>query len=209
MTRGFKALTAVAAPLPLTNVDTDKILAAQYIKTITRVGLGSRLFSTMRFDGDGSEKQDFVLNRDPWRKAGILIAGDNFGCGSSREHAPWALADFGIQCIIAPSFADIFYNNCFKNFMLPIVLDTAVVEALLLEASDPQRCKMSVDLQTQTVTGFDGKARHFKIDKDRKSALLNGIDEIEVSLTLQDYINKWEISSSVISPEIPIDISFI
>ncbi|MDB5715454.1 MAG: 3-isopropylmalate dehydratase small subunit [Sphingomonadales bacterium] len=209
MTRGFTALTAVAAPLPLTNVDTDKILAAQYIKTITRAGLGSKLFSAMRFNGDGSEKPDFVLNCDPWRKAGILIARDNFGCGSSREHAPWALTDFGIQCIIAPSFADIFYNNCFKNFMLPIVLDTIVVEALLLEASDPRRCEMSVDLQTQTVTGSDGKPHHFDIDKDRKSALLNGIDEIGVSLALQDYITQWEISSSIISPEIPIDITII
>lgn len=206
MTRGFRTLRAVAAPLPLTNVDTDKILAAQYIKTITRAGLGSKLFSTMRFNGDGSEKKDFVLNRDPWREAGILIAGDNFGCGSSREHAPWALADFGIQCVIAPSFADIFYNNCFKNFMLPIVLDTAVVEALLLEASDPRRCEMFVDLQAQTIAGSDGKPHHFDIDKDRKSALLNGIDEIEASLALQYYINQWEISSLIISPEIPLDI---
>ena len=206
---GFSRLTAVAAPLPLANVDTDKILAAQFIKTISRSGLGSKLFSSLRYDANGKELPEFILNRTPWRETGILIGRDNFGCGSSREHAPWALADFGIRCIIAPTFADIFYNNCFKNFMLPIALDAETVEMLMIDASDPSTCRLKVDLETQTITRSDQSVIHFDLDSDRKFALLNGIDEIEASLKLLPDIQQWEELATIVSPPIPAEIAFL
>ncbi|MGB3794964.1 MAG: 3-isopropylmalate dehydratase small subunit [Alteraurantiacibacter sp.] len=204
---GFERIKAVAAPLAQANVDTDKILAAEHLKTISRTGLGSKLFSTMRYDAKGEEKPDFILNRSPWRKAGILIAGENFGCGSSREHAPWALSEFGIACIIAPSFADIFYNNCFKNFMLPITLDQSVIETLLSEAGNPATCQIAIDLPTQTISRSNGTIVHFDIEPDRKTALLNGIDEITSSLQFKADILEWEREAKVISPTIPADIA--
>lgn len=203
---GFKTMIAPAAPLQLTNVDTDKILPAEHLKTISRSGLGSKLFSTLRYDADGLEREDFILNREPWREAGILVALDNFGCGSSREHAPWALSDFGIRCVIAPSFADIFYNNCFKNFILPIVLDRAAVDVLVDDASDALRCCLRVDLPSQTITRSNGEVISFMIDPERKHALLHGIDEIESSLAFLPEIDRWERTSELIAPVIPIDV---
>lgn len=206
MSRKFENLTAIAAPLPLANVDTDKILAGEFLKTITRTGLGTKLFFAMRYDESGKERADFVLNQEPWRKAGILIALDNFGCGSSREHAPWALADFGIRCIIAPSFADIFYGNCFKNGILPVVLPHTDVEALLSDARDPDTALMHVDLPTQQVRRANGHVISFEISAEHKIALLQGRDEISASLEHEDRIVAWEKASSIISPAIGLDI---
>lgn len=206
MTRGFDHLSAVAAPLPLANVDTDKILAARFLKTITRVGLGSHLFSTMRYDDTGAETPDFILNRSPWRDAGLLIALDNFGCGSSREHAPWALLDFGISCIIAPSFADIFFNNCFKNFILPIALDRATIDMLMADACDPALCRMTIDLPAQKITRSNGQTIDFQIEPERKEGLLHGIDEIAASLRHLPEIEIWEKRSTRIAPAIPINV---
>ncbi|MFC0306100.1 3-isopropylmalate dehydratase small subunit [Rhizorhabdus histidinilytica] len=203
---GFTSITAPAAPLPLANVDTDKILAGEHLKTISRSGLGAKLFSGLRYDEQGAERPDFILNRDPWRRAGILIALDNFGSGSSREHAPWALRDFGITCVIAPSFADIFHNNCFKNFILPIVLDRALVDQLLDDAADPSRCRMRVDLPTQTIARANGEIVDFEIDAQQKDALLNGIDEIGGSLAFLPQIERWERASQLIAPDIPLDV---
>ena len=182
----FVQLTSVAAPLPLANIDTDKIIAARFLKTISRKGLGTALFSALR------EDYQFVLNRAPWSRAGILIALDNFGCGSSREHAPWALLDFGIRCIIAPSFADIFYNNCFKNGILPIVLSPSVVNELLLLVSKPETACLTIDLIPQTVATKDGKVFAFDIDPGRKRDLLAGIDEIARSLGYSARISDFE-----------------
>lgn len=184
--KAFTRLDAIAAPLPIANVDTDKILAARFLKTIRREGLGSALFSTLR------EDEAFVLNRTPWRNAGILIALDNFGCGSSREHAPWALLDFGIRCIIAPSIADIFYNNCFKNGILPIVLPKADVDRLMALASDPAACRMEVDLEKQAISDHTGMVMTFEIDPKRKQDLLEGADEIARSLELAPAIAAFE-----------------
>lgn len=188
----FERLVGVAASLPLVNIDTDKILAGQFLKTTSRAGLGVHLFHAMRYDGSGRERADFILNQDPWRRASILIAGENFGCGSSREHAPWALLDFGIRCIIAPSFADIFYNNCFKNGILPVVLGEEAVETLKAAASDPASARMTIDLPRQTVTSSNGEAFTFDVDPDRKQALLEGRDEIGQSLGAIDDILAWE-----------------
>lgn len=182
----FTTLTAVAAPLPVSNVDTDKILAGRFLKTITREGLGDKLFWTLRQDAG------FVLNRAPWDKAGLLIARDNFGCGSSREHAPWALLDFGIRCIIAPSIADIFYNNCFKNGILPITLPDTEVERLMRLASDSATARMTVDLPGQFVDSADGCRSAFTIDPMRKADLVQGIDEIGRSLTESAAISAFE-----------------
>ncbi len=182
----FTRLTAVAAPLPLTNVDTDKILAGRFLKTITRQGLGEKLFWTMR------QEPDFMLNRAPWDKAGILVALDNFGCGSSREHAPWALLDFGIRCIIAPSIADIFYNNCFKNGILPVMLPGPVVNRLIRLASDPATAEMTVDLAAQTVEPAGGPAIRFRVDARRKQDLLAGVDEIGRAMEREDDIAAFE-----------------
>ena len=174
----FTKLTGVAAPMPLVNIDTDMIIPKQFLKTIKRTGLGANLFDEMRFDHDGKEIEEFVLNQPAFREARILVAGDNFGCGSSREHAPWALLDFGIRCVISTSFADIFYNNCFKNGILPIKLPKEQVDALMEDAERGSNARMTVDLEEQTVTGSDGEVYGFEIDPFRKHCLLNGLDDI-------------------------------
>ena len=170
----FTTLTGVAAPLPLVNVDTDMIIPKQYLKTIQRTGLGKGLFDEMRYLDDGSENPDFVLNKPAYRNAEILVAGENFGCGSSREHAPWALLDFGIRCVIAPSFADIFYNNCFKNGILPVVLPQEDVDRLMDDAGRGANAVVTVDLESQTIAGPDGGTVAFEIDPHRRRCLLKG-----------------------------------
>ena len=174
----FKQLTGVAAPMPMINIDTDKIFPAIYLKTIKRTGLSKWLFQEIRFRADGLENPDFVLNQGPYRQAKIIVAGDNFGCGSSREHAPWALTDFGISCVIAPSFADIFYNNCFKNGLLPIALPQETVDQLMEDAKKGANAVLTIDLENQTVSRPDGEKVHFDIDPFRKHCLLNGLDDI-------------------------------
>jgi 3-isopropylmalate/(R)-2-methylmalate dehydratase small subunit len=189
----FTKLIGIAAPLPMVNVDTDKIIPARFLKTIGRTGLGTGLFSEMRYNDDGSEKPDFVLNREPYRRAEILIAGENFGCGSSREHAPWALLDFGIRCVIAPSFADIFYNNCFKNGMLPAVLPQAEVEALMRQAESLDNAVFTVDLEAQEIYREGANERHrFEVDPFRKHCLLNGLDDIGLTLQRGERIAAFE-----------------
>lgn len=205
MMRCFETFAGIAAPLPLTNIDTDKILAGQYLKTISREGLGSKLFSSMRYRADGTEDPPFILNKEPWRNSKILITLDNFGCGSSREHAPWALVDFGIRCIIAPSFADIFYNNCFKNGILPVILPDDVVEDLLAIAGNPDSCVLYVDLTEQKIILSDGRALSFDIAPERKTALLEGSDEISRSLEALPTIERWE-ARYRFAPDIPMDI---
>lgn len=192
--QAFTTLTAIAAPLPLINVDTDMIIPKQFLKTIKRTGLGANLFDEMRFDKEGNEIPDFVLNKEPYRKAGILIANDNFGCGSSREHAPWSLADFGIRCIIAPSFADIFFNNCFKNGILPIRLDVDTVKQLQDEADadNGSHAEFTVDLPSQTITTSKGTKIEFDVDPFRKKCLLEGLDDIGLTLEHQDKIAEFE-----------------
>ena len=179
-----------------------RILAAEFLKTITRQGLGAKLFHTMRFEADGRERADFILNKDPWRSAGILIALDNFGCGSSREHAPWALKDFGISCIIAPSFADIFYNNCFKNGILPVVLNAREVARLMTLAGARPTAIMTVDLRQQRVSSADGQCVSFDIESERREALIQGLDEIASSLKRLPEIQQWEFETRVIAPGI-------
>src|SRR5204862_4170016 len=174
----FTTLEGVAAPLKMINIDTDMIIPKQYLKTIKRTGLGTGLFSELRYKDDGSENPDFVLNKPAYRHAKILVVDDNFGCGSSREHAPWALLDFGIRCIIAPSFADIFYNNCFKNGILPIALPKDIVDELMEDARKGANAVMTIDLETQTITRPDGEKVHFELDAFRKHCLLNGLDDI-------------------------------
>ncbi|HEV2301991.1 MAG TPA: 3-isopropylmalate dehydratase small subunit [Stellaceae bacterium] len=174
----FTKLTGVAAPLPMINIDTDKIFPALYLKTIKRTGLSKHLFEEIRFRADGSENPDFVLNKPPYRNAKIIVAGDNFGCGSSREHAPWALLDFGIRCVIAQSFADIFYNNCFKNGLLPIALPEKIVSELMADAERGANAVLTVDLENQTISRPDGQLVSFEIDPFRKHCLLNSLDDI-------------------------------
>jgi 3-isopropylmalate/(R)-2-methylmalate dehydratase small subunit len=174
----FTQLTGIAAPLPMINIDTDKIFPAGYLKTIKRTGLSKYLFEEIRFRPDGSENPDFVLNQGPYRQAKILVAGDNFGCGSSREHAPWALLDFGIHCVIAPSFADIFYNNCFKNGLLPIALPQEQVDLLMEDARKGGNAVLTIDLEKGTISRPDGETVTFTIDPFRKHCLLNGLDDI-------------------------------
>ena len=190
--QSFTRLTAVAAPLPMINVDTDMIIPKQFLKTIKRSGLGQSLFFEMRFDDAGAEKTGFVLNRDPYRTAQILIVGDNFGCGSSREHAPWALLDFGIRCVIAPSFADIFYNNCFKNGILPIVLPREQGDALMALAARDEGATLTVDLERQEIAAPDGTTIPFEVDSFRKSCLLGGLDEIGLTLQKAPSIAAFE-----------------
>ncbi len=188
----FKTLTGVAAPLPMINVDTDMIIPKQFLKTIERTGLGRHLFHEMRYDADGGEKPDFVLNKPAWREAKILLAGDNFGCGSSREHAPWALLDFGIRCVIAPDFADIFYSNCFKNGILPIKLPREQVDMLMDDAIRGANATIVIDLQAQEIKGPDGGTTGFEIDPFRKHCLLEGLDDIGVTLQKQAAIAAYE-----------------
>ena len=188
----FTVLTGVAAPLPMINVDTDMIIPKQFLKTIKRTGLGKNLFDEMRYTPDGTEIPDFVLNKQAWRKATILVAGANFGCGSSREHAPWAILDFGIRCVIAPSFADIFYNNCFKNGILPIKLPQEQVDKLMDDARRGANATVTVDLEKQDIRGPDGGVIHFDIDPHRKRCLLEGLDDIALTLQKNDRIESFE-----------------
>ena len=188
----FTQLRGVAAPLSLINVDTDMIIPKQFLKTIKRTGLGRNLFDEMRYRPDGSEIPDFVLNRPAYRGASILVAGENFGCGSSREHAPWALLDFGIRCIIAPSFADIFYSNCFKNGILPIVLPREQVDLLLADAERGANAIVTVDLEQQVITGPDGGTIRFNVDPFRRHCLLNGLDDIGLTLQQAVTIDTFE-----------------
>jgi len=188
----FTTLRGVAAPLPMINVDTDMIIPKQYLKTIKRTGLGKHLFDELRYEMDGREKPAFVLNQPAYRGASILVAGDNFGCGSSREHAPWALLDFGIRCVIAPSFADIFYNNCFKNGILPIKLPKAEVDKLMDDARRGSNAIITVDLAAQEITGPDGGRIRFEIDPFRKHCLLHGLDDIGLTLEKAADIDAFE-----------------
>ena len=188
----FTTLTGVAAPLEIMNIDTDMIIPKQYLKTIRRTGLGKGLFSEMRYKDDGSENPDFVLNKPAYHGAKILVAGDNFGCGSSREHAPWALLDYGILCVISTSFADIFYNNCFKNGILPITVPQADLEKLMDDAKRGANATLTVDLESQEIRGPDGGVVRFEIDPFRKHCLLNGLDDIGLTLQKADGIAAFE-----------------
>ena len=188
----FDKLTGVAAPLNILNIDTDMIIPKQFLKTIKRSGLGKNLFDEMRYRQDGREIDDFVLNRAPYRNAEILVAGDNFGCGSSREHAPWALLDFGVRCVISTSFADIFYNNCFKNGILPIVVSADDRDVLMADASDTENPELSVDLVNQTIRRPNGPTVSFEIDPFRKKCLLEGLDDIGLTLAKADDIDSYE-----------------
>jgi len=188
----FDQLTGVAAPLDILNIDTDMIIPKQFLKTIKRSGLGKNLFDEMRYDRDGSEMADFVLNRAPYRQAEILVAGDNFGCGSSREHAPWALLDFGIRCVISTSFADIFYNNCFKNGILPIVVSPDDRDALLADAADTENPELSIDLVAQTIRRPNGVTISFEVDAFRKKCLLEGLDDIGLTMEKSGSIDDFE-----------------
>jgi len=196
----FEKITGVAAPMPLINVDTDMIIPKQFLKTIKRSGLGKNLFDEMRFDDDGNEIPDFVLNKSQYRDAEILVAGDNFGCGSSREHAPWAIKDFGIRCVIAPSFADIFYNNCFKNGILPIALPQEQVDMLMKDAEKGSNARMIVDLEAQTVTTSDGEIVSFEIDAFKKHCLLEGLDDIALTLEKGPAIDSFEQKADAARP---------
>jgi len=188
----YEKFTGVAAPMPLVNIDTDMIIPKQFLKTIKRTGLGVNLFYEMRYDMDGGEIADFVLNQPAYREAEIIVAGDNFGCGSSREHAPWALKDFGIRCVISTSFADIFYNNCFKNGILPVVLEKDAVDALMDDARKGENARITVDLDAQTVTGADGTEYRFEIDPFKKHCLLEGLDDIGLTLEKTAHIDAFE-----------------
>jgi 3-isopropylmalate/(R)-2-methylmalate dehydratase small subunit len=188
----FTTLTSTPAPLKVVNVDTDMIIPKQYLKTIKRTGLGTALFSEMRYKEDGSENPDFVLNQPSYRKAQILVAGDNFGCGSSREHAPWALLDFGIRCVISTSFADIFYNNCFKNGILPIKVTPAELDMLFDDAERGSNATLTIDLESQTIKGPDGGEIRFEIDPFRKHCLINGLDDIGLTLEKGTKIDAYE-----------------
>ena len=188
----FDQLTGVAAPLNILNIDTDMIIPKQFLKTIKRSGLGANLFDEMRFTQDGEEIADFVLNREPYRGAEIIVAGDNFGCGSSREHAPWALLDFGIRCVISTSFADIFYNNCFKNGILPITVSADDRDALMADAADVENPELSIDLETQTIRRPNGVEVSFDIDPFRKQCLLEGLDDIGLTLEKGGSIDSFE-----------------
>ena len=190
--QAFTVLTGIAAPLPLANVDTDKIIPARFLKTIKRTGLGVHLFDTLRFDGNGAERPDFVLNTEPYRQAEGLIAHENFGCGSSREHAPWALLDFGIRCVIAPSFADIFHTNCFKNGILPIALPRDICDRLMEDARMGGNARLTIDLPRQVVVRPNGEEIPFAVDALRRHLLLNGLDEIGQTMQRAPAINDYE-----------------
>ena len=196
----FTTLTGIAAPLPMINVDTDMIIPKQYLKTIKRTGLGVGLFAEMRYREDGSEHPDFVLNKPAYRKASILVAGDNFGCGSSREHAPWALLDYGVRCVIATSFADIFYNNCFKNGILPIKVTPEDLAKLMDDAERGANATLTIDLEKQEIRGPDGGVVHFEIDAHRKHCMLNGLDDIGLTKQKQSKIESYEQKAAAARP---------
>ncbi|MBM1310241.1 3-isopropylmalate dehydratase small subunit [Sulfitobacter mediterraneus] len=188
----FDKLTGIAAPMPLVNIDTDMIIPKVFLKTIKRSGLGVNLFDEMRFDRQGNEIADFVLNKPQYRETEILVAGDNFGCGSSREHAPWAIKDFGIKCVISTSFADIFFNNCFKNGILPIVLPKDQVDVLMQDAEKGANARVTVDLEAQTVTTSDGESFSFEVDSFKKHCLMNGLDDIGLTMEKAASIDTYE-----------------
>ena len=196
----FNTLTGVAAPLNITNIDTDMIIPKQFLKTIKRSGLGVNLFDEMRYDDNGDEIPDFVLNKPAYRSSEIIVAGDNFGCGSSREHAPWAIKDFGIRCVIAPAFADIFYNNCFKNGILPITLPQDQVDVLMKDAEKGANARMEVDLVAQQITTSDGEVFSFEVDEFKKRCLLEGLDDIGQTFQKVAAIDSFEAKASVARP---------
>ncbi|MBL8583638.1 MAG: 3-isopropylmalate dehydratase small subunit [Rhizobiaceae bacterium] len=196
----FTTLTGVAAPLPIINIDTDMIIPKDYLKTIKRTGLGKGLFSEMRYREDGSDNPDFVLNKPAYRKAQILVAGDNFGCGSSREHAPWALLDFGIRCVISTSFADIFYNNCFKNGILPIKVSQEELDKLMDDAERGANATLTVDLENMEIRGPDGGVIKFDLDEFKRHCLLNGLDDIGLTLQKVDDIAAFEKRNAELRP---------
>ena len=198
----FTTLTGIAAPMPLVNIDTDMIIPKQFLKTIHRSGLGKNLFDEMRFNADGSEVADFILNQPAYRDSQIIVAGDNFGCGSSREHAPWALLDFGIRCVISTSFADIFYNNCFKNGILPIVMPQEVVDVLMEDARKGANARMTVDLENLTVTTSDGQSFAFELDPFRRHCLLNGLDDIGLTMEKSTAIDTFETQRAQSRPRV-------
>ena len=196
----FEKLAGVAAPMPLVNIDTDMIIPKVFLKTIKRSGLGVNLFDEMRYDREGNEKPDFVLNKPQYRDAKILVAGDNFGCGSSREHAPWAIADFGIKCVISTSFADIFYNNCFKNGILPLVLPEDEVDTLMKDAEKGSNSIIEVDLENQTIVSSDGEIFRFDVDPFKKHCLINGLDDIGLTMEKEKKIGTFEENQKVTQP---------
>ena len=196
----FEKLAGVAAPMPLVNIDTDMIIPKVFLKTIKRSGLGVNLFDEMRYDREGNEKPDFVLNKTQYREAKILVAGDNFGCGSSREHAPWAIADFGIKCVVSTSFADIFYNNCFKNGILPVVLPQGQVDILMKDAEKGANSIIEVDLENQTIASSDGEVFSFEVDSFKKHCLLNGLDDIGLTMEKEDKITAYESKGAQMFP---------
>ena len=196
----FTTLTGIAAPMPLVNIDTDMIISKQFLKTIARTGLGKNLFDEMRYTQDGAEIPEFVLNQPAYRQAEILVAGDNFGCGSSREHAPWALLDFGIRCVIATSFADIFFSNCFKNGILPVVLPQVAVDLLMADARKGANARITVDLAAQSVTTSDGQSFPFDVDAHRKHCLMHGLDDIGLTLEKVSAIDAYEARSAAMQP---------
>ncbi|MBS1302396.1 3-isopropylmalate dehydratase small subunit [Loktanella sp. SALINAS62] len=196
----FDKLSGVAAPMPLVNIDTDMIIPKQFLKTIKRSGLGVNLFDEMRYDDNGDEIPDFVLNKPQYRNAEILVAGDNFGCGSSREHAPWAIKDFGIRCVIAPSYADIFYSNCFKNGILPVVLPQEQVDVLMADAEKGSNARIEIDLETQTITSSDGQVFTFEVDSFKKHCLMNGLDDIGLTLEKSASIEAFEAQAATSRP---------
>jgi 3-isopropylmalate/(R)-2-methylmalate dehydratase small subunit len=196
----FTTLTGIAAPMPLVNIDTDMIIPKQFLKTIQRSGLGKNLFDEMRYTQDGAEIADFVLNQPAYRKSQIIVAGDNFGCGSSREHAPWALLDFGIRCVVSTSFADIFFNNCFKNGILPVVLPQEAVDHLMEDARKGENARVTVDLATQTVTASDGKTFTFEVDAFKKHCLMNGLDDIGLTMEKAASIDAYEAKNTTLRP---------
>lgn len=196
----FTTLTGVAAPMPLVNIDTDMIIPKVFLKSIARTGFGKNLFDEMRYNRDGTEIEDFVLNKPQYRNAEILIAGDNFGCGSSREHAPWAIADFGIKCVVSTSFADIFFNNCFKNGILPVVLPQEQVDLLMADAEKGENARMTVDLEAQEITTSDGEVIKFDVDAHRKHCLLEGLDDIGQTMQKKSAIETFEAQASAARP---------
>ncbi|KQI70136.1 3-isopropylmalate dehydratase [Loktanella sp. 3ANDIMAR09] len=196
----FDKLSGIAAPMPLVNIDTDMIIPKQFLKTIKRSGLGVNLFDEMRYDDNGDEIPDFVLNKPQYRNAEILVAGDNFGCGSSREHAPWAIKDFGIRCIIAPSYADIFYSNCFKNGILPVVLPQEQVDVLMKDAEKGSNARIEIDLEAQTITSSDGDVFTFEVDSFKKHCLMNGLDDIGLTMEKAASIKAFEEQAATSRP---------